>query len=142
MPLDIGRAFIGGTGSLCGSYLTNPIYTAILIVVIISIILIWHYWNYCKVTSHFSVIVYIFATTAILLIAHSEAIKATYEEKYKNKASAELITSITNQREHELMSNLIAPRRANITPQLGLTGMHQQLPISGDGNNLSPVSPV
>ncbi len=128
MPINIGETVTGGAGHLCGSYLTNPLYTAILIVIIIAVILVWNYWQYCKVWSHLATLVYIFAATTIILIAHTEAISATYEDKYKNKAGAELIQSLTNQREHELMSNLIGARKSPIVPQPTMNGMHQGVP--------------
>ncbi len=128
MPINIAETVIGGASNLCGSYLTNPIWTAILIILIIAIILVWNYWQYCSVGSHVATLIYIFATTVIVLIAHSEAIRAIYDDKYKNKASEELMQSLTNQREHELVSNLIGVRTNPVLPKPNIVGMHQQQP--------------
>lgn len=128
MPINIGETIIGGASNLCGSYLTNPIWTAILIIIIMSIILVWNYWNTCKISDHVTTVLYVFVATLVILIAHSEAIKAIYDDKYKNKTSEDLVKSLTNQKEHELMTNLMQVRRANIVPQQGMTGMHQQQP--------------
>lgn len=126
MPINIAQTVIGGASNLCGSYLTNPIWTAVLIILIIAIILVWNYWQHCSVGTHVATLVYIFAATMIVLIAHSEAVRSIYDEKYKNKASEELMQSLTNQREHELVSNLIGVRKNPIIPQPGIVGMHQQ----------------
>lgn len=145
MPINLSDTFIGGAGSLCGSYLANPLYTAILIVLIIALILIWNYWKFCGLGYHITTLVCTFAATSILLIAHSEAIKSSYEEKYKNKASSDLIEALTNKREHDLMSSLIGTRTSQIVPQPNMVGMHQQQqpnqqPVAVTNNQQSTVA--
>jgi c-di-AMP phosphodiesterase-like protein len=108
MPLDLTRVVIGGANSFCGSYLSNPICTAILIVIIILIILIWSYWKSHKWSSHITTAVYIFIPVLILLIAHSESIKCKYEDKFRNRESDELVESLSDQREQELLNALLS----------------------------------
>lgn len=122
MPLNLSNVICGGAKDLGGSYLANPIYTAILITVIIFIILVWHYWGYCGIWHHITAMIYIFAGVAITLICHNEIIHSHYNEKYRNKAADELTEALINKREQELMGTLtgrtqIAPPTA-ITPQV------------------------
>lgn len=116
MPLDITRTVCGGAKDLSGSYLANPIYTAILICIIIFIILIWHYWKKCSVMSHLTPMIYIFVSVSIVLICHNEVINNHYTNKYRNKAADELTDSLINSKEQALFNAM--NDRAAIAPQV------------------------
>ena len=114
MPLNLTNVVCGGAKDIGKSYLANPIYTAILIVMIIFMILIWHYWKFCGVWHHIVMLVYAFIGVSIVLICHNETINAHYNEKYRNKAADDLTEALTNKREQDLMSTLMD--RQQITP--------------------------
>lgn len=135
MPVDLSRAIIGGATSSCSSYLVNPLYCAVLIVVIIFLILVWVYWKTCKVSSHITTAFYIFGVILIILIAYTESIKNIYEEKYRNHEADDVIKSIIEGDKDKLLNNL----SASIPVAYPIQQPGQTLPLSSTGISPAPV---
>jgi hypothetical protein len=128
MPINLAQTVVGGAQNLCGSFLTSPIYMAVLVTTVIFIILVWSYWSHCKISSHLSTIFYIFISTLILMLAHTEAIKSTYEMRYKDKEAAALVESITDARQQELLTQLYGSERPQPSIQHSDSSMQQSAP--------------